>query len=140
MLIRTKLTIVQSGIVAVALAATFAVLYASFSALVSEKDDALYRERLAGVLAQLEAEHASLAKTGLADVEAYVQGAQKSVLEALASRAGGRAAGDVTLFVANDAGSVLLFPGREPGGGRGPGSPPGAVRRGPLLPRRGVGE
>src|SRR5215208_7156078 len=101
MLIRTKLTAGQSGVVAVALAATFAVLYGSFSALVTEKDDALYRERLAGVLAQLEAEHASLAKTGLGDVDAYVQGAQRAVLDALASHGAGRGAGDVTLFVAS---------------------------------------
>ena len=91
MLIRTKLSLVQSGMVAATLAVVFALLYASLSTLVNEKDDALYRERLAGVLGQLEAEHANLARTGLADVEAYVAGAQKAVLEGLGAPRGGAA-------------------------------------------------
>jgi methyl-accepting chemotaxis protein len=115
MLIRTKLTAVQGGVLAAALGVAFAVLYASFAAVVNEKDEALYRERLAGVVGQLEAEHANLVRTGLADVEAYVAGAQRSVLEALAGRAEASRAGDVVLFIADEAGAVLLHPSLAPG-------------------------
>ena len=115
MLIRTKLTAVQGGMTAALAAAIFAVLWASLSGIVNEKDDALYRERLAGVHAQLAAEQASLAKTGLGDVEAYVQGAQKSVLEALAARPEASGGGDVTMFVADANGQVLLHPAMKPG-------------------------
>ena len=88
MLIRTKLTAAQAAMSALLAAGILAVLWGSASGIVSEKDDALYRERLGGVHAQLASEQASLAKTGLGDVEAYVQGAQKSALEELATRAG----------------------------------------------------
>jgi methyl-accepting chemotaxis protein len=108
MLIRTKLSAVQSAMATATLAVVFAVLYASLSALLNEKDDALYRERLAGVIGQLEAEQANLSRTGLADVEAYVAGAQKSVLENLAARAAER--GDAALLIASDDGKVLLHP------------------------------
>jgi methyl-accepting chemotaxis protein len=110
MLIRGKLTAVQSGVLAASLGVAFAVMYASFAAVVNEKDDALYRERLAGVVGQIEAEHATLARTGLGDVEAYVAGAQKAALEALATRAEASRDGDVVLFVADAQGTVLLHP------------------------------
>jgi methyl-accepting chemotaxis protein len=115
MLIRTKLTAIQGGVMAASLGVAFAVLYASFAVLVNEKDEALYRERLAGVVGQIEAEHANLVKTGLADVEAYVTGTQKAVLEALAARDEASRVGDVVLFVADDAGAVLLHPALAPG-------------------------
>ncbi len=110
MLIRTKLSALQSVMGAAMLAVAFAVLYGSLSALVNDKDDALYRERLAGVVGQLEAEHANLQRTGLADVETYVEGAQKATLDALRARAEARRDAEVTLFLANEAGAVLLHP------------------------------
>ncbi len=115
MLIRTKLTAVQAGMSALLAAGIFAVLWASASGIVNEKDDALYRERLGGVHAQLAADHASLQKTGLGDVEAYVQGAQKSALEALASGGEATRGGDVMMFVADAHGQVLLHPELKPG-------------------------
>jgi methyl-accepting chemotaxis protein len=110
MLIRTKLTLVQAGMAAALVAAIFAVLWVSVSVIVNEKDDALYRERLAAVHDQLAAEHANLQRTGLGDVEAYVAGAQKAVLEALASRAEASGGKDVVLLLADDGGKTLLHP------------------------------
>jgi methyl-accepting chemotaxis protein len=101
---------VQSGVLAASRGRAVAGVYASFAAVVNEKDDALYRERLAGVVGQIEAEHATLARTGLDDVEAYVAGAQKAALEALAARAEASRDGDVVLFVADEQGKVLLHP------------------------------
>ncbi len=115
MLIRTKLTIAQGGMTAVLASAVFVVLWGALSGIVNDKDDALYRERLAGVHAQLSAEQASLVKTGLGDVEAYVQGAQKAALEELAARPEASGRGDVTMFVADAQGQVLLHPAMKPG-------------------------
>jgi methyl-accepting chemotaxis protein len=110
MLIRTKLTLVQAGMAAALLAAILAVLWASLSLIVNEKDDALYRERLAAVHGQIAAEHANLQRTGLGEVEAYVAGAQKAALEALASRPEASGGGDVALLVAGGDGELLLHP------------------------------
>jgi methyl-accepting chemotaxis protein len=114
-LIRTKLTLVQAGMAAALAAAIFAVLWAAVSGIVNDKDDALYRERLAAVHGQIAAEHANLEKTGLGEVEAYVAGARKAALEALAARPEASGGGDVALLVADGEGRVLLHPALPPG-------------------------
>jgi methyl-accepting chemotaxis protein len=107
--IRSQIALIQSSMVAVSLAVVLGVIYASVSSLVKEKDDTYYREKLDAILAQVAAEQASLAKTGLADVEAYVAGSQKAALEALAKEHHATAA-DVYLFVLDRDGKALLQP------------------------------
>jgi hypothetical protein len=110
MYIRTKVSLIQSLMAAAALAAVLGIMYRSVSSLVNEKDDAYYRQRLGGIVAQVRAEHANLERTGLADVEAYVAGAQKSLLEALAKVHGSPAPGEPYLFLADRTGRILLAP------------------------------
>jgi len=102
--IRAKVALIQSAMVALSLAIVLGVIYESVSALVREKDDAYYREKLGAVLELIAAEHASLAKSGLGEVEAYVTGAQKSALEALAKAR----EGDAALFVLDRDGKPLV--------------------------------
>ena len=110
MYIRTKVSLAQSLLAAAAMAGVLAMTYASVASLVNEKDDAFYRQKLDGILAQVQAEHANLERTGLADVEAYVTGAQKSLLESLARSQGSPAPGEPYLFLADKGGQLLLSP------------------------------
>jgi methyl-accepting chemotaxis protein len=110
MYIRTKVSLVQSLMAAATLVAVLGITYASVASLVNQKDDAYYRQKLEGLRAQTQAEQANLERTGLADVEAYVVGAQKSALEALARAQGSPAAGEPFLFVIDRSGGVLLAP------------------------------
>ena len=110
MYIRTKVSFAQSLWAAATLVAVLGVTYASVASLVNQKDDAYYRQKLEGLRAQTQAEHANLERTGLADVEAYVAGAQKSALEELARTQGSPAAGEPFLFVVDRSGHVLLAP------------------------------
>ncbi len=115
MSIRSKVALIQSAMVALSLAIVLAVLYRSVSTLVQEKDDAFYREKLGAVMEVVAAEQASLAKSGLGDVEAYVAGAQRSALESLAKAREGDSARDAALFVLDHDGKPLL----EASGGAG---------------------
>ena len=108
--IRSKVALIQSSMVAVSMAVVLGVIYASVSSLVKEKDDAYYREKLDAILAQVAAEQASLARTGLAEVEAYVAGSQKAALEALAKEHHAKAAADVYLFILDRDGKAILQP------------------------------
>jgi methyl-accepting chemotaxis protein len=114
-LIRTKLGLIQALLMSLCLAGILAVVYASAARIIGEKDDALYGERLDAVAAQLEAEQANLDRTGLAGVEAYVQGAQKAVLETLASRYGSAKDDAITFLILDQAGKVIHHPRLPPG-------------------------
>ena len=81
---RTRIALVQSISLAIALGTLLAVIAFSVTALVEEKDDRLYGERLAAILKAVESEHAGLVRNGLDGVEAYVQQAQQGVLSDLA--------------------------------------------------------
>jgi methyl-accepting chemotaxis protein len=115
MLIRTKLSLIQSLIMSACLAAILGIVYASAARIINEKDDALYGERLDAVSAQLEAEQTNLDRTGLSGVEAYVQGAQKAVLETLAARYGGGKNEAVTFLILDRDGKVIHHPRLPPG-------------------------
>ncbi len=115
MLIRTRVTLLQSGAMAASLAAIAAVLYVSASSVLHERDEALYREKLRSVMARVESEQAALAKTGLGEVEAYVQGAQQSLLEELARSYAEKGTDDVHLVILDRAGKVVLHPKRPAG-------------------------
>jgi methyl-accepting chemotaxis protein len=110
MLIRTKLSLIQSLLMAACLAVILAVIYRSASRLINDKDDALYGERLDGIAGQIEAEQANLQRTGLAGVDAYVEGAQKSVLEALVGHFGQTRSDAVRFFILDGSGKVLHHP------------------------------
>ncbi|BDG04649.1 methyl-accepting chemotaxis protein [Anaeromyxobacter oryzae] len=110
MLIRTKLSLIQSLLMTACLAVIVAVIYGSASRLINEKDDALYGERLDGITGQIEAEQANLQRTGLAGVDAYVEGAQKSLLEVLVKRYGETRSEAVRFFILDRAGKVIHHP------------------------------
>ena len=112
MFLRAKVALLQSVGLVVALAALLAVNWRSVSAVVAEKDEALYREKLRELVARMESEHAGLVKNGLADVEAYVQGAQKALVEDLARIP--RAKGEVLLILDRE-GKVVLHPSLDAG-------------------------
>ncbi|WP_242392830.1 methyl-accepting chemotaxis protein [Anaeromyxobacter oryzisoli] len=123
MLIRTRVTGIQSLVMAATLAVIVVAVYATASRLINEKDDALYGERLDGIVAQFEAEQANLQRTGLAGVEAYVQGAQKSALESVVARYGATRSDGVQLFVLDGAGKVIHHPTLPPGSDLGASGP-----------------
>ncbi|HEU4385444.1 MAG TPA: methyl-accepting chemotaxis protein [Anaeromyxobacteraceae bacterium] len=110
MYIRTKVSLAQSLLAAAAMAGVLALTYASVAPLVNEKDDAFYRQKLDGIVAQVQAEHGNLERTGLADVEAYVASAQKSLLDGLAKSQGSPGPGEPQLFLSDRAGRLLLAP------------------------------
>ena len=114
MFLRAKVALFQSVGLALALAALLAVNWRSVSRVVADKDEALYREKLRELVARMESEHAALVKNGLADVEAYVQGAQKSLVEDLARMP--HAQGEV-LLVLDREGKVVLHPTLPAGSG-----------------------
>jgi methyl-accepting chemotaxis protein len=107
MKIRTRGSISQSLQAATFFIVVLAILYASVSQIVNEKDDALYQEKLATVLGRIEGARANLVSSALADVESYVHGAQNEVLAALAEQAG---TDEVQLVLVDAAGKALLRP------------------------------
>src|SRR6266571_1058889 len=96
--------------VAACLTAILSIVYRSAGRVISEKDDALYGERLDAAVAQVASEQANLERTGLAGVEAYVQGAQKSALEGLAARHGKSAAAGAAFFILDRDRKVVHHP------------------------------
>jgi methyl-accepting chemotaxis protein len=117
MYIRTKIGLIQSAMMAAALAVVLAVIYASVSGLVNEKDDAYYREKLRGIVTQIRAAHTTLEKTGLGDIATYVSGSQKALLDTLAAQEGASSSRDVYLFILDDQGRVVLHPRLQAGAG-----------------------
>jgi methyl-accepting chemotaxis protein len=115
MLIRTRVTLVQSLLVAVCLASMIVAIYGAAAVIINEKDDALFGERLSSIVAQLEGEQANLDRTGLATVEAYVQGAQQNALQAVVKRYEGSQAGRGELFIVDGAMKVVRHPTLQPG-------------------------
>src|SRR5574340_327214 len=99
MYIRTRIAVLQAAMTAAALAAVLALVYRSVSGLVNEKDDAYYREKLLGVLTQVRAAHANLEKTGLGDVAAYLDAAQKALLDGLAAQQDPSSSSNVYLLI-----------------------------------------
>ena len=85
MLIRTKASLVQAAMTAIALTVLVAIVYVSASGIVRKKDDASYGEKLESVLKVVDAEYQALAKTGLSDTQDYVDKTQKELLATLAS-------------------------------------------------------
>jgi methyl-accepting chemotaxis protein len=117
MYIRTKVSLIPSAMMAVALAVVLAIVYGSVSRLVNDKDEAYYREKLAGVLSQVRASEANLQRTGLGEIAAYVEGAKKSVVDALTGQEGAKSSADVYLIILDAQGKVVLHPKLPSGAG-----------------------
>ncbi|HET9596057.1 MAG TPA: methyl-accepting chemotaxis protein [Anaeromyxobacteraceae bacterium] len=109
---RTRIALVQSVALVATLATLLVVIGVSVGRIVKAKDDLLYRDRLAAALARIASEQAALAKNGLDGIEAYVAGAQKTVLEDLAK---GAAGSEAHLVVLDREGKVILHPKLAPG-------------------------
>jgi hypothetical protein len=114
MYLRNKVAIVQVATLVATLGAVLGVIGFSAMRLVEERDAALYDEKMRQVLGRMESEQAALAANGLAEVEAYVQSAQKSVVGELAKA---NAAGGVALVVLDREGKVVLHPRLAAGAG-----------------------
>jgi methyl-accepting chemotaxis protein len=110
MLIRSKVSLIQTGLMAAALLVILIIIYLSASRLVNEKDDAFYAEKLRREVSLMESEHDSLVKAGLSSVDAYVANAQKDLLEELRKKHGQAKSSDVYLFIMDSSGSILLHP------------------------------
>src|SRR5690349_2190878 len=105
---RTRIALVQSISLAIALGTLLAVIAFLVTALVERNDDRLYGERLAAVMKSIESEHAGLVRNGLDGVEAYVQQAQQGVLSDLALLKD--AEGGAHVLVLDRDGRILLHP------------------------------
>ncbi|HTN52862.1 MAG TPA: methyl-accepting chemotaxis protein [Anaeromyxobacter sp.] len=108
MFVRAKVALVQALAVGAALAVLLWVNYLVVSGVVQEKDEKLYFQKLSAVLSRIEGEHATLSKSGLGEVEAYVQNAQRAVADELARSAA--AEGGVFLLVLDGEGKVVVHP------------------------------
>ena len=115
MYIRSKVSVIQSALLAVALSVILAIIYSSVSKLVNEKDDGLYAEKLSKILSQIENDHANLVSSGLDEVEAYVVQTKQTLLKNLAKKYYGDASRDVYMFILDDSGRVVLDPSEQVG-------------------------
>ena len=115
MLIRTKLSIIQSAVAVSALGLMLALIYGRVERLVTSKDNEKYQAQLGAVRARLQAEQAALVRAGLQDVAAYVNGAQNSVVETLRKEQPADTKSGAYLFVIDRAGRVVLHPTLPPG-------------------------
>jgi len=111
MYIRTKVTLLQTTVMAASLAVILFMIYVSASNLVNDKDDAFYNEKLDKVVARVEADHKTLMDTGLGDLELYVKGTQEELLTNLAAKNYSGDSSDVYLFIVDGKGDVVLHPG-----------------------------
>jgi methyl-accepting chemotaxis protein len=117
MLIRTKASLVQAGMTAIALTVLVAIVYVSASGIVNHKDDAFYGEKLDGVLKVVDAEYQALAKTGLADTADYVAKTQQELIATLAAAYYAKQTAGVTLFILDASGKVVMHPRLAAGSG-----------------------
>ena len=115
MYIRTKVTLIQTVVMAASLAIILTMIYSSVSKLVNVKDDAIYTEKLDKIVAQVEAEHTTLTVSGLTGF--WIQETQEDLLANLAQRNYSGEDSDVYLFILDGEGAVLLHPTLEAGAG-----------------------
>jgi methyl-accepting chemotaxis protein len=110
MYIRSKVSLIQTAVMALSLLIILVIIYTSVSRLVNEKDDAIYAEKLHKEVSLIESEYDSLVKAGLDGVEAYVGGAQKGLLEELRKKHYRGKSDDVYLFIMDSNGDIMLHP------------------------------
>src|SRR5512147_1664881 len=107
MFARTKVSLLQSAGIVLALAAFITVVAVQVTRTIEERDATAYRSRLDEVLGRVDAEATTLAKGGLAEIPAYVENSQKSVLDALAAWSQQQ---HLPLVLLDGEGKVLLHP------------------------------
>jgi methyl-accepting chemotaxis protein len=107
MFARTKVSLLQSTGIGLALAALIAVVASQVNAVVSERDAAAYRARMENVLGRLAVEAAALERGGLSEIPAYVENAQKAVVAALDAWAKEQ---DLALVLLDGDGKVVRHP------------------------------
>jgi methyl-accepting chemotaxis protein len=106
--VRARIALLQNAALVAALAGLLVVAHRATSAVVEAKDEQLFEEKLHAVVNRVAAEHQTLAKSGLGEVEAYVQNAQRSLAEELAERSS--EAGGVFLLVVDKDRKVVVHP------------------------------
>ena len=110
MYIRTKASLIQTSVMAASLFIILLIIYSSASRLVNQKDDAIYNEKLQRAVSVIESEYASLARTGMENVEAYVKETQKTLIEDLRAKYYKDKSNDVYMFIMDSQGSIVLHP------------------------------
>lgn len=111
MYIRTKVSLVQSAMIGIVFAGITLVLIASVSKLINGKDMEFYGEKLGILLSKAESSNKILVDSGLGTVDAYVAGAQDELLKEFSDASSGGGNGDVFIFIVDDEGKVVQFPG-----------------------------
>ena len=115
MYIRTKITLLQTAVMAVSLAVILLVIFMAVYDLVNEKDNAFYNEKLDQVLARVEAGYRTLTTTGSGNPELDPGEGQERLLSNLAGKNFSGGSPDVYLFILDGKGEVILHPGLERG-------------------------
>ncbi len=110
MMIRTRASIIQAAVMAASLVIVGIAVYVSVSRLVNQKDELYYAEMVSKVMAQVEAEHDSLVKIGLDQVDSYVKESQGNLVKLLGERFATDSAGkdNVHLLILDQEGNVVL--------------------------------
>ena len=111
MYIRTKVSLVQTAMIGIVFVGISLILMASVSKLINGKDMEVYGEKLATLLSKSESSYKILVDSGLGGVDAYVEAAQDDLLKEFGGAASGDAAADVFIFILDNDGKVVLFPG-----------------------------
>jgi methyl-accepting chemotaxis protein len=115
MYIRSRVSIMQSVLLAVSLSVILVMIYFSVSKLVNEKDDGLYAEKLSKIQSQIENDHANLIHSGLGEVEAYIAQTKETLLQNFEKKYYADASKDVYLFILDSTGKVVLDPVEKAG-------------------------
>ena len=115
MYIRSKVSLIQTAVMACSLFVILLTIYLSASRLVNEKDDAIYTEKIQKVLSLIESEYDSLRKAGLDGIEAYVADARKNMIDDFQKKMYQGKSQDVYLFIMDGTGSIVLHPSLQSG-------------------------
>jgi len=114
MLIRNKISIIQTCIMAISLSIMLVLVYTAVSTLVNDKDDTIYREKLDKIISRLSDKNNVLSQTGLETVDSFVQDAQTAALTILSKDHAGSDSKDY-VFIIDSAGSIVFHPSLERG-------------------------
>lgn len=114
MLIRNKVSIIQTCIMAISLSIMLVLVYNAVSTLVNDKDDTIYREKLDKIINRLSDKNNVLTQTGLETVDSFVQDAQTAALTTLSKDYAGRDSKDY-VFIIDSKGSIIFHPTLERG-------------------------
>lgn len=109
MLIRNKVSMIQTCIMAISLSIMLVLVYTAVSTLVNDKDDTIYREKLDKINNRLSDKQNVLIQTGLETVDSFVQDAQTAALTILSKDYTSSDSKDY-VFIIDSAGSIVFHP------------------------------